>query len=369
MTTTNTATNTTTKPTVHIGYVPLLDSAPLIIAQEAGFFAQQGIQVDLVRENNWASIRDKLMLGMIDAAHLLAPMVVASHLQQPSDKYDANKAFKTAMALGYNGNAISISKSLCQQLNCQGKSFEHTLELLKQQVDQSSKKLVLGTVHAHSMHTYLLHLLLKKAEIGIDQVEIKVIPPVHMVEAMQEGSVDLFCVGEPWNTAAQIEQAGKILCYGSELWGYAPEKVLAVNNQFANSQIETHKKLIKAIYQACQWLEQPDHMAQAAIWLASNKYLNCSSDLLIQSMINQWHSPQRPNSQRKMFHSENANAPWMAHAQWIQQAMISFGQLPKQKHLDITQTQAYDWQTFNQVLTELNLEVLNKDDAPPVTPL
>ncbi|MFT7698119.1 MAG: ABC-type nitrate/sulfonate/bicarbonate transport system substrate-binding protein, partial [Reinekea sp.] len=99
---------------VHIGYVPLLDCAPLIVAQEAGFFAAEGLDVSLQRESNWASIRDKLSLGILDAAHILAPMVLASQLAAANK--DGAKTFKTALAMGYNGNAITLSSQLYNQL-------------------------------------------------------------------------------------------------------------------------------------------------------------------------------------------------------------------------------------------------------------
>jgi ABC-type nitrate/sulfonate/bicarbonate transport system substrate-binding protein len=351
------------KPTVNIGYLALLDSAPLIIAQEAGFFAEQGINVSLSRENNWASIRDKLMLGMFDAAHLLAPMVIASHISNQNS--DDKKTFKTALALGYNGNAISISNELCEQLHCDGEDFQNVLKRLKQHVNQSKKRLTLGTVHAHSMHTYLLHLMLKEAEIQSDQVDIKVIPPIHMVEAMTEGDVDIFCVGEPWNSQAQIQQAGKILCYGSELWTHAPEKVLAVNTRFAEQKTEIHKKVIKAVIQACQWLEEPDHMAQAAIWLSAESYLDCSSDLLLQAMVSQWHIPNRPKKNRKIFYSNHANAPWPSHAKWIESAMHRFGKHSNKNADSFEMSNAYDWQTYLDVLTEMNLKTPLVSDAPP----
>jgi len=353
------------EPIINIGYVPLMDCAPLIIAQKAGFFSAEGIEVKLHRESNWASIRDKLSLGMIDAAHILAPMVLASQTAPPHN--DINKSFKTSLALGYNGNAITISNTMFDKLGSVDESFSNIIESLKAYTHKNDNKLILGTVHPYSMHTYLLHLLLKKAQIDSSNVEIKVIPPVQMVEAMQAGEVDLYCVGEPWNTAAQIKQAGKILCYGSELWSHAPEKVLGVNQQFASEKKEQHKKILRAIVQACQWLEAPDHMAQAALWLAAPEYLDCSSDLLIQAMINQWHTQTRAHKHRKIFFSQQANAPWPEHAQWMLNAMKAWS------HTDTKNTQpdidsAYDWATYKDVMLSLNLATTNSDQYPGVSP-
>ena len=350
---------------INIGYLPLLDSAPFIIAQEAGFFTDQGLQVTFSRENNWASIRDKLSLGMIDAAHLLAPMIMASRIQAPND--DPNKAFKTALALGYNGNAITLSNALYEALGKLENGLQPALQNLKSLVESTDKKLIIGTVHPHSIHTSLIHILLKRAKISTSKVEIKVIPPVRMVTAIQKQEVDLFCVGEPWNTAAQIAQAGKILCYANELWAYAPEKVLGVNAGFAAQQPELHKKIIKAVITACQWLQEADHLAQAAVWLSNEKYVNCSSDLLIQAMMNQWFTQSRQQQKRKIFFSDHATAPWPAHAAWIEQSMrLQLGHTQSIPLLNIDD--AYDWDTYSTVLTELNLPLPSTQTPPGELP-
>lgn len=337
-----------------LGYVPLLDSAPLIIAKEAGFFMEEGLDVRLHRENNWASIRDKLSLNMFAGAHVLAPMVIASHMSKAQGM--AGQAFKTAIALGYNGNAITVSDKLATQLGLPAASLAASLRSLQQYLTTTAQTLTIGTVYPHSMHTFLIHLLLKRAGIGLSQVEIKVIPPVHMVDAMQDGIVDLFCVGEPWNTAAQISKAGKILCYGSELWDSAPEKVLAVSQAFAAQRPSDHEKLLQAIIRACQWLEQPDHLAQAALWIASDQYLSCSSDLLIQAMLNQWYTRSRPHQQRKIFYSMFANAPWPNHAKWIHQALQQvepFRSTPTLGAIELADI--YDWSTYSKVMQALDL--------------
>lgn len=353
--------------TVRIGYVPLVDAAPVIIAKEAGFFAEENLDIVLHRESNWASIRDKLSLGLIDAAHMLAPMVLASHISPPNT--DTDKSFITALALGYNGNAITISNALSDELDTNGKSLEDTLAALKAYVDKNPNKLTFGSVHPFSMHTNLLMLLLKKAGISAEQIEIKVFPPVRMVDAMRDGLVDLFCVGEPWNTAAQFEKAGKIICYGSDLWSHAPEKVLGLNKRFARQNHEAHVRVLKAIVKACQWLEEPDHMAQAAIWLAGKKYLNCSSDLLLHAMVNQWQNHANGSSQRKIFFSQHANAPWPQHAKWISNAIINPRNTFAANGNWLTPTeQIYDWGIFSEVMTSLGLSVPKAEDCPGTLP-
>lgn len=358
-----------TKQTVRIGYIQLVDCAPLIIAKEAGFFLEEDLDIVLHREFNWASIRDKLSLGLIDAAHILAPMVLASHISPPNS--DPDKSFVTALALGYNGNAITISNPLFEKLNAKNKSLDEILAALKSYSDNQDEPLTFGSVHPYSMHTNLLLLLLKRAGIDSSKINIKVIPPVRMVDAMREGTVDLFCVGEPWNTAAQIEKAGKIICYGSELWSHAPEKVLGLNKKFAKQHRDTHVKLARAIVKACQWLEQPDHMAQAALWLSDSKYLDCSSDLLLHAMVNQWQNNTQPagSSKRKIFFSESANAPWPAHAEWLGEAIFNSSNTFASNGKWLTQpADIYDWSVYTEVMESLSLSVPDKNDCPGELP-
>lgn len=355
------------KSKVRIGYVPLVDCAPLVIAQEAGFFWEENIEVKFHRESNWASIRDKLSLGMIDAAHMLAPMVLAS--QMPPTNREPDKSFVTGLALGYNGNAITLSNHMFDILHASGKNLSEILKSLKDYVELTNQKLTFGTVHPHSMHTYLLYLLMNKAGIERDKIAIKVIPPVRMVAAMEHGDVDLFCVGEPWNTAAQFAQVGKIICYGSELWSHAPEKVLGVNYRFAEENREVHVRLLRALVKACQWLEESDHMAQAALWLSSPEYLNCSSDLLLHAMVNQWHAQSLGKQQRKIFFSCNANAPWPAHAQWITGALAH--QKPPADSIDeltVPIEKVYDWDIYSEVMESLQLTPPAPADAPGQLP-
>jgi len=356
---------TANQNSVQIGYVPLLDCAPLIVAQEAGFFAAEGLHVSLQRESNWASIRDKLSLGILDAAHILAPMVLASQLAPANN--DHAKTFKTALAMGYNGNAITLSSQIYHQLAVPDNRFPTIAAALKTHLSLTNETLTVGTVHPHSMHTYLLHLFLNRAGIDMARVAIKVIPPVNMVEAMHQGEVDLYCVGEPWNTAAQIAQAGRIICYGSELWAHAPEKVLGVNQGFAQTRPEIHEKMLAAIVRACQWLECADHIAQSALWLAEPEYLDCSSDLLIQAMLGQWHTERPGSHQRKVFFSEQANAPWPAHAQWLLQAMQAYNQIDTRK-LSVSLDALYDWQTYQRVMTRLDLPVVEREHFPGLLP-
>ncbi len=318
---------------LNLGFLPLLDAAPLIVAQEAGFFADAGLQVHLHREGNWASLRDKLSLKLIDAAHLLAPLVVASQTSLASTAI--RNRLTTALSLGLNGNAITFSNALTAALGCALPATQAELgPALKAVIDDRLKrglpKLVFGTVFPMSMHTYLLRTFFEQADIDPNQdIGIRVVPPQQMVGALTQGDVDGFCVGEPWNTDAVRACQGNLALLGYDIWPDAPEKVLAVHADFAEQQPDTHQALIGALLRACQWLDGPNSLASVAHWLAKPNYLNCDSDLLLEAMQAPWHDGQP--RWHKVFYRNRATYPNPDHARWMLTQMQAARQLPEKR--------------------------------------
>lgn len=319
-----------------LGFLPLLDAAPLIVAHEAGFFADAGLQVRLHREGNWASLRDKLSLKLLDGAHLLAPLVVAS--QAPLASTAARNRLTTALSLGLNGNAITLSCALTDALGCSLPATQAQLGpalkvLIEARHRSGQPRLVFGTVFPMSMHTYLLRAFFEQA--GIDpnrDIDIRVVPPQQMVAALTQGDVDGFCVGEPWNTAAVRARQGNLALLGYDIWPDAPEKVLAVHADFAEHRPATHEALIGAVMRACQWLDGPNSLASVAHWLAGPDYLNCDSDLLLEAMQTRW--PDGQPRWHKVFYRNRATYPNPDHAHWMLTQMQAARQLPEKRLSD-----------------------------------
>lgn len=318
------------KCALNLGFVPLLDAAPLIVAQELGFFGQAGLEVSLRREASWASLRDKLVLGLLDGAHILAPMVVASQAAPVGSK--PLPGLVTALALGYNGNAITFANDLAAELELALPAAPEPVgQALKKVIEQRQRdglpRLVFGTVYPFAMHTYLLRLLLTQA--GIDpevDVDIRVIPPPKMVDALASGEVDGYCVGEPWNTEAARAGTGRIALLGYDLWPNAPEKVLGVSDTFAHQAPASHQALIGALIRACKWLDEPDRAASIAHWLAGPAYLDCSSDLLLDAIQAPW--PDGAPRWHKHFFRHGATYPDRDQADWMLSQMIAASQIP-----------------------------------------
>ena len=248
------------KRELDIGYVRLTDAAPLLVAQELGLYQELGLTVRLRQEVSWASVRDKLVTGVLDAAQLLAPLPAMTRLGTSGVRSN----LMTALVLSRNGNGITVSQSLAEQL---AHSADRRAEL--------DMPLTLATVHGFSTHTLLLRRWL--GQLGVDpdrDVRLIVVPPTQMVDSLSDGLIDGFCVGEPWNSIAVTQGVGVLIAAGHQVWPAAPEKVLATTDTWHTAHVSTHLRLRMALLRACEWLELQQHREQAAEILARPEYLD-----------------------------------------------------------------------------------------------
>lgn len=263
-----------------LGFVPLLDAAPLIVAQELGLFAAQGLNVTLQREASWASIRDKVAFGVLDGAQMIAPLPLASSLGLGA----AAVPMTTALVLSSGGNAITLSTPLLQQLDldpaklpCPLASGKALQQYLQQVPQHQQRPLRLATVSPYSCHHYQLHYWLSTAGISARQVEVIGVAPSAMAAQLESGAIDGFCVGEPWSSLAQLSGHGSIVTSCAQLWHNWQEKVFAVSSQFADSKPQSYLALLTALLQACHWLDDIHNnsgkTAQLWHWLAQPQYL------------------------------------------------------------------------------------------------
>jgi two-component system, oxyanion-binding sensor len=218
---------------LRIGYLPLSDAAPLIAAKHFGFAEAEGLALDLQRDVSWANLRDKLMVGHLDGAHLLAPMAIAATLGVGHVRF----ALSVPYVLSLNGNGITLSPELAEAMlaldgaalaSCVA-SAQNLGKLVEKRQAQGRGPLTFAVVFPFSTHTYLLRRFLQSGGIDPDKdVQIVVVPPSYMVDSMGQGLIDGFCVGSPWNSVAVAQGRGVIVALGSEICVDAPEKVLAV---------------------------------------------------------------------------------------------------------------------------------------------
>ncbi|MEP7706560.1 CmpA/NrtA family ABC transporter substrate-binding protein [Paraglaciecola sp. 25GB23A] len=321
-----------------LGFIPLTDSAPLIVAKELGFFSQWGLNVTLQKQNSWATLRDKLHAGLLDAAQMLAPMPLASTLGlgcQPT-------AVITPLVLSLNGNAITLSEKLHQEVIKENKITHLTLPMaayLLQKVIATRKaqqrpKLVFATVFPYSCHFYQLRDWLASANITDNDVDIIVVPPANMVAHLQSSEIDGCCVGGPWNAKAVRAGTGLTALTSFDIWQDSPEKVLGLLESWYKVNPNTVLALTAALKQACIWLECIPNRFEAARLLSAERYLDASVDVIAPSLIGSCLThismPPRAIPSYNQFSKSNngsINIPEYVRGEWLMSQMHNAGQL------------------------------------------
>jgi len=244
---------------LRIGYIPLTDAALLQVAEARGFAAERGLDLELVRETSWANIRDKLAIGHFDAAHMLAPAAIASaigigHMDVP---------LVAPLALGLNGNAITVSHSLFEALRQEARgdladprvTATALARVVAHRRAAGQAALTLGHVFPFSTHHYQLRLWLRAGGLTPDEdIRLIVVPPPFTVETLRKGQVDGFCVGAPWNALAVAAGVGIIVHPGVDIVRNCPEKVLAFRAEWAQSHLDEVRALAEAIRDASRWV-------------------------------------------------------------------------------------------------------------------
>ena len=275
------------KPNLKLLYLRLTDSAPLIIAKELGLFERYGLNVELQRETSWATLRDKLIGGAADAAAMLAPMPLTLKQTLPH----CEEELLSGLILSCNGNAITLSKSLYDQLQPHSSDATATGAALKHFIAaraDGDAPLTFASVYPFASHTLQLRHWLSSAGINPDtDVRLLVLPPEQMVDHLRRGDIDGFCVGEPWNTLAVQEGIGVIATPNNALMPAMPEKVLAVTRSWHEANPATHMALRAALLEACGWLSDRNQRRDAVGILARAEYLDLPEETIAASLNDQ----------------------------------------------------------------------------------
>jgi ABC-type nitrate/sulfonate/bicarbonate transport system substrate-binding protein len=308
---------------LRVGFVPVTDCAPLVMAHELGLFRKSGLDVTLSRELGWATIRDKVIHGELEAAHAVAGMPVAATLGLGSIPCDC----LTALVLNLHGNAITLANELWKSGVRDGATLGAEIHRLRRE-----KVFTFGVVHSFSSHNFLLRNWLKAAGIQPDRdVRLVVVPPAQMVGNLKAGNLDGFCAGEPWNSAAVQSQAGWCVATSAELAPGHPEKVLMVRSDFAEKRDEEHLALITALLEACKFCDAPDNREEIIATLARPAYLNVAAAVLRRGFSAEFdfgHGITRPVPNFNVFYRHNANEPSADKAAWILQRLNASGLCP-----------------------------------------
>jgi NitT/TauT family transport system ATP-binding protein len=353
-----------------VGFIPLLDCASLVVAAEVGFAAAEGLDLELVRETSWANIRDRVIVGHFDAAHMLAPMTVAStlgigHIKAP---------FIAPISLGLGGNAITVSLPLWQQMTEQGavagdfslKQAAALQRVIAAREQAHLEPLTLGMVHPFSCHNYELRYWLAAAGIDPDRdVRLAVIPPPFLADALRAGQIDGFCVGEPWSSVAVDAGVGTIVTPTTALWPLSPEKVLGCRAEWAERHPAQLAQLLRALYRAASWIERPENHTELARLLAQPNYVGTGQGLLYRALLGQLRlQPGTEPTALTDFYVPARHAatfPWVSHALWFYAQMRKWRQVDSRpEHLALVRA-TYRPDLYRAALRGIDVELPERD--------
>lgn len=307
---------------LRVGFVALTDAAPLVAAQELGFFGQHGLRVHLSREVGWATIRDKIIHGELDAAQAPAPMLWAARLGIDC----APCPVLTAFVLNLHGNAITLSHRLRDEGVTDTASLRATARRRR-----GERRLTLGVVFPFSAHALLLRQWLRAADIEPDRdVRIVVVPPAQMFPNLQAGTLDGYCVGEPWGTLAVQAGVGWCPAWSASLWPGHVEKVLMVREVFATTRAGEHAALVRALGEAAAWCDEPRHRPRLALLLSGRAYLNQPARAILPALTGRFDPGTGRTESVPDFHvfaRGDANAPTAPRVAALQAELVASGLL------------------------------------------
>ena len=304
--------------TLTAGFVPLVDAAPLIVARELGFAAEEGVALALERAPSWSVLRDGLALGRTQAAHMLSPVPVAMALGLGG----VAAPIDALSVLSVNGTVVGVSRALAARLRDGGHAFGFDdARAAGRALLGAGPMLRIGVPFPFSMHAELLHTWLGEMGAGSAPWEIRTVPPPLMAEAIAAGEIDAFCVGEPWGTVAVETGVGELLLPGSAIWAFAPEKVLAARRDWLEANDDLAGRLLRAAWRAGRWLADPANHLIAAEILARPEHLDVAPELIERALAGRLvvspDGEERRVERLVEFHAGAATFPWRSQAAWI----------------------------------------------------
>lgn len=327
---------------LRIGFIPLCDATALLIAVDKGFTAAEGLDVELVREVSWSNMRDKLNIGLFDAAHLIAPIAIASTLGLGHVKVPIVAPF----SLGMNGNAITVSPALYASIAAAAEGnivdpmvSAHALaRVVAQRKSKGQDPLTFGMTFPFSTHNY--HLRFWMAAGGVDpdeDVRLVVLPPPYMVESLANRHVDAFCVGAPWNSVAVDLGIGFILHFVSEILSRAAEKVLAFRSRWAHENADTLARLVRAHARAAAFVEDVGNRDEVAALLAAPHRIGVAPEVIRRTLDGRMKvapdGVMRTSDRYLLIGRNGAGRPDAAQAAWLYAQMVRWGQAPLSREM------------------------------------
>lgn len=371
------------KPNLVVGYVPVNDCAPFAIAWKKGFFRKYGLNVRLSREASWATSRDGIVFGRLDAA----PVVSGAVTNARTGAEGARRApLCAAMTIHRHGNSLTMNKAMWESgvrpwheykgdLDAFGRDFSRYFNSIP------SEQRILAVVLSSAIYEYFVRYLI--AAVGLNPLEefrIMIVPPPQMVVNMRIGAMQAYMVAEPWNTRAIAgnEGIGFTFAQGREIWRGHPDRVLAVQESFINNNPNTYRSLVKAMIEACRYCSEPRHRNEVAELISERSFTGAKPKLTSPAILGNYDYGgfdgrkriiNDPDETTVFFDlpAELATATgaipnnhstflWQSQSLWLMTQSVRWGQIPDMpKNAEQIARQAWRTDLYREIASEMGI--------------
>ena len=349
---------------IKLGFIPLTDCSPIVMAKELGLFKKYGVEVIVTKESSWANVRDKILTGELDGAHCLYSMPFSVYTGVGGK---AGSEMKIAMMLNNNGQAITLSNDFCGKVGFKDMAKAGPVVASKLKAE---KEVTFAMTFPGGTHDLWLRNWLALANINQKTSKIITIPPPQMVANMKVGNMDGFCVGEPWGGVAAMQKIGFTQIATQDIWKDHPEKALVVNKDFSAKRKADLVKVMKAIMEACIWLDVPANRKKTADIIGKAPYVNANNDVIEDRLNGEYNlgcnlGKKIYKGDQMAFHKGGAvNFPRKSHAIWAMAQFVRFGYLKEAPDYKAIADKLILTDLYKQVAASMKIKVPADDMKP-----
>ncbi len=356
--------NAQSKEPIKLGFIPLTDCSPIVMAKELGLFKKYGVEVIVTKESSWANVRDKILTGELDGAHCLYTMPFSVYTGVGGK---AGSEMKIAMMLNVNGQAITLSNDFCGKVGF--KQMNKVAPVVAAKL-KAEKEVTFAMTFPGGTHDLWLRNWMAIAGINQKSVKIITIPPPQMVANMKVGNMDGYCVGEPWGGVAVKQGIGFTQIASQDIWKDHPEKALVVNKEFSEKRREDLKKVMKAIMEACIWLDNPSNRKKAAAIIGRAPYVNAPADVIENRLMGNYDlgcnqgTQVYSNDYMLFYKGGTVNFPRKSYGIWAMAQFVRFGYLKEAPNYKAIADKLILQDLYEEVAKSMKIKIPTDDMKP-----
>ncbi len=349
---------------VKLGFIPLTDCSPIVMAKELGLFKKYGVEVIVTKESSWANVRDKILTGELDGAHCLYSMPFSVYTGVGGK---AGSEMKIAMMLNVNGQAITLSNDFCGKVGF--KQMNKVTPVVAAKL-KAEKEVTFAMTFPGGTHDLWLRNWMSIAGLNQKAVKIITIPPPQMVANMKVGNMDGYCVGEPWGGVAVKQGVGFTQVATQDIWKDHPEKALVVNKDFSAKRKADLVKVMKAVMEACKWLDVPANRKKAASIIGKAPYVNAPAEVIENRLMGNYdlgcnQGVEIYDKDYMLFHKGGmVNYPRKSHAIWAMAQYVRFGYLDDAPNYKAIADKLILQDLYEEVAKSMNVKIPADDMKP-----